>query len=145
MKTVLIFLTVLLSLAACTKGGGGLNDESGITITHARMLPAGKGMNSGAFLKIKNNSGEADTLIGAEFEEAYSVQIHKSFLREDGRRGMEEIKVLPIPPGETVELEPMSYHIMLIRLKEDIGIGSDKALTLIFSKAGRIKTSITVD
>lgn len=145
MKKIFFFLTVLLVAAACSKSGNNIDVKRGISITDGRMLPAGKGMNSGAFLKIKNNGNEADTLLGAEFTDAYSVQIHKSFLLEDGRRGMEEIKKLPIPPGETVELKPMSYHIMLIRLKENAVSGEEKELTLVFGKAGKIKTRVSVD
>jgi periplasmic copper chaperone A len=47
-------------------------------------------------------------------------------------------KGLEIKPGETVELKPGGYHLMLMDLKEQTEDGGKVEGTLVFEKAGTI-------
>lgn len=58
---------------------------------------------------------------------------------------MQEIKGgLEIPAGETVELAPGGYHIMLMELAEPLEEGSKFDLTLTFEKAGEKTVNVEV-
>lgn len=55
---------------------------------------------------------------------------------EDGDHGgmmeMQEVESIPVPAGETVNLEPGGYHVMLADLVEDLAVGDTVQLTLGF-------------
>lgn len=105
-----------------------------LTVTSPWIRAAAKGMNSAMFLTIINNTSNADTLIGAEADFAEIVEIHESFKASNDMMGMRRIDELPIAPYSTVHLKPMSYHIMLIKLTENIHSDSLYSVNLIFQK-----------
>jgi hypothetical protein len=51
---------------------------------------------------------------------------------------------LEIKPGETVELKPGSYHLMLVGLKKPLSPGEHVNGTLIFEKAGSVSVEFDV-
>jgi copper(I)-binding protein len=51
---------------------------------------------------------------------------------------------LEIKPGETVELKPGSFHVMLIDLKAPLTQGEHVKATLVFEKAGAINVEFDV-
>jgi copper(I)-binding protein len=53
-----------------------------------------------------------------------------------GMMGMREVASIAIPTGETVELVPGGYHIMLIDLVRDLDPGDTFEVTLVFERAG---------
>ena len=58
--------------------------------------------------------------------------------------GMREIDALIIPAGETVELVPGGFHLMLIDLAEDLVPGATFDLTLTFADAGEVTVNVEV-
>jgi hypothetical protein len=52
---------------------------------------------------------------------------------------------LEIKPGETVELKPGSFHIMLMGLKQPIEKGQKVKATLEFANAGKVDIEYTVE
>ena len=58
--------------------------------------------------------------------------------------GMREIEALDIPAGETVELVPGGYHLMLIDLARDLEVGDEFDVTLRFESAGEHTVTVTV-
>ncbi len=140
MKKIFLILIIIFSISACSKE----ESKKGIILQDAWIRPAAKGMNSGLFLKIVNNTGINDTLIAAKANFAHIVQIHESFETEDGRKGMKHLKALPVNRGETLTLEPGKYHIMLIRLLQDVKVGEKFKVKLIFSQFGEVETNCRV-
>ncbi|MCU0268434.1 MAG: copper chaperone PCu(A)C [Acidimicrobiales bacterium] len=53
-----------------------------------------------------------------------------------GEMEMREVDQVDLPAGETVELKPGSYHIMLLELAAPLETGSTIEVTLEFEKAG---------
>jgi periplasmic copper chaperone A len=51
---------------------------------------------------------------------------------------------LEVPPGQSVELKPGSYHIMLLDLKRQLKDGDTVKGTLQFEKAGRVEVEYAV-
>ncbi len=140
MRNILLTGLIVVLVFACGKNEDKKIEinKTGIEIKNAWISPSGKGMNTGAFFTIINNSEKDDTLISAKFEFADVVQIHESFKSEDGRFGMNHLEFLVIPKGEEVVFKPRSYHVMLIRLTKDLGFGEKYNLILEFKNAGLI-------
>jgi len=80
-----------------------------------------------------NNSGQhALTLTEIRTDAAASAMLHLSSM-QNGMMVMEHITNLEIPPGESVSLEPGSFHIMLEGLRQSVRAGDSVEIRLHFS------------
>jgi periplasmic copper chaperone A len=59
-------------------------------------------------------------------------------------RMQEMMDGLPLPAGETVTLEPGSYHVMLLELAAPLAVGDEVEVTLQFAEAGEITITAPV-
>jgi copper(I)-binding protein len=108
----------------------------------ARTGPQG-GM-SAAYLRLLNTTGAADTLLRVTSPVAELVELHESYEREGGMRGMRKIPPIPVPPDTNVMLEPGGRHVMLIRLTRGLAEGDSLALTFTFARHGARTLSLPV-
>lgn len=115
------------------------NPSDKIKIINPWMRVGAQGQATGLFFKIENNSAKADTLYKVEFEPAGLVQIHETYDAGNDMMGMREIGKVVIPAKSTFELKPGSYHVMLMKLKQDIKKGYVGEFKLYFKQAGIIK------
>lgn len=68
------------------------------------------------------------------------TQIHEMALDKDVMR-MREVKGLALPAGQTIELKPGGYHVMLLDLKGQVKAGDVVPLTLVLEdKSGQRST-----
>ncbi len=110
---------------------------------YTRTTPPGAPV-AGGFLEITNNGKETDTLIGGKTDFSEAVEVHEMPMI-DGVMKMRQLEGgLEIPPGETVELKPGSFHIMFIDLKEQMIEGEKHKGTLTFKKAGDVEVEFVV-
>lgn len=114
------------------------NPSDKIKIVDPWMRVGAQGQATGLFFKIENNSDKADTLYKVEFAPAGLVQIHETYDAGNDMMGMREVGKIIIPAKSTVELKPGSYHVMLMKLKQDIKKGYVGECTLYFKGAGKI-------
>ena len=61
-----------------------------------------------------------------------------------GEMVMQEVDSIAIPAGETVELKPGGYHIMLIDLAAPLEIGQEFDIVLTFANAGDVTVTVVV-
>jgi periplasmic copper chaperone A len=115
------------------------NPADKIKIIDPWMRVGAEGKATGLFFKIENNSDKADTLYKAEFDLAGKVEIHETYDAGNDMMGMREVEMIVIPAKSTFELKPGSYHVMLMKLKQDIKKGDEGKITLFFMQAGEIK------
>lgn len=100
---------------------------------------------AGGYLKITNTGATADRLIGGSSEVAKRFQVHQMKI-DGGVMTMRELKDgLEIPPGATVELNPSSYHIMMMDLARPLTKGEKVKGSLTFEKAGKVDVEFTVE
>lgn len=146
MRRIIIFVLLTIIVAACSNQNDNTEKalEQVLTIEDPWIRPAGQGMNTGAFFKVINNTAQDDTLYEAEFEPADVVQIHSSFKTEDGRMGMKHEPFAVIEAHSTFLFKPMSYHVMLIRLKQDLKVDETYKLKLFFKRAGEVTVNAVV-
>lgn len=153
MRTVLFLIPTLL-LAACQTDApadtpvdtptdaNSTSTELAISNPYTAAAPAGG--TGGVFLTLTGGP-VPDTLIAASFAGAERVEVHETYDTADGLRGMREIETgLPVPSGETVELAPGGYHIMLINLSEATAEGNTIQLTLDFAQSGPMEVAVPV-
>jgi copper(I)-binding protein len=87
---------------------------------------------TGAFMKL--TALQAMQLVGVSTPVAGTAEVHEMKMDGDVMR-MRAVPKLDLPAGETVELKPGGYHVMLMDLKQPLAPGSTVALTLLLRDA----------
>lgn len=137
---------ILALLVGC---GAGADADLAIEEVWARPAMAGSGgmgaAGTGAlFMRIVNDSGEADRLVGGRTEVANTVEIHETVVEGEVMRMQMLPEGLEIPAGGEVVLKPGSYHVMLIGLQRDLKVGDRFEVELLFEKAGARVVTVEV-
>ena len=88
-------------------------------------VPGQKG--TGAFMSIMAKDGAK--LVGVSSPVAGVVQVHEMKMEGDIMK-MRAVPVLDLPAGQTVQLKPGGYHVMLMDLKQPLPKDSKVPLTL---------------
>ena len=118
-----IALSLMLLAATCTA-------QAQVSIQQAWVrgtVPMQKA--SGAFMQI---SAEKSTrLISADSPVANVVELHEMVMDKDVMK-MRQVAGLDILPGQTLELKPGSFHVMLIDLKAQLKGGDLVPIRLTF-------------
>jgi len=152
MKKILTVLAAV-TLAACSgemnhsEGGeshAAHQMDKGIVISSARVLPPFPGRDTAAgYMSITNHSDMDDTLVSVTSPISGAVEIH-NHIEEDGVMKMRQVAGVPIKAGETVELKPGSFHLMMFKanLPED---QADVSLTLNYEKAPSVTMIVPVE
>jgi copper(I)-binding protein len=115
-----------------------------LEIKNPWIRAAAKGMNTAFFFEVVNGTDKPDTIYGALSDLAEITEVHETFRTDDDRMGMREVEALEIKSGETLQFKPRSYHVMLIKLKNDLPLGSEGSVTLKFKNAGEISVTAEV-
>ena len=109
-----------------------------------RATPKGASV-AGGYMRITNRGTAPDRLVGGSTEAAARFEVH-SMVMEQGVAKMRPVAGgLEIKPGETVELKPGSFHIMLMGLKLPLGKGQKVKGTLEFENAGKVEIEYQVE
>jgi copper(I)-binding protein len=105
--------------------------------------PAAK--TAGGYLKITNHGKYADKLTGASAKGAKAVEVHQMTMDNNVMKMRALKDGLEIKPGETVELKPGSYHLMMMGLSGPFKEGEAVGGTLVFEKAGKVDVEFKVE
>ena len=119
-------------------------NEGIVQITNAWVRPAAKNRNTGIFFNVVNNTNQKVTLFKAKSTVAEKTEIHETFKKNNDMMGMREVDYIVVEPGETFQFKPMSYHVMLINLNEDLTEGNEVELTLIYNNGEELKVNAVV-
>lgn len=152
MRKILVAIAAV-TLAACSgemhssEGGNthaGHQMDEGIVISSARVLPPFPGRDTAAgYMSITNHSKTDDALISVTSPISGAVEIH-NHIEEDGVMKMRQVDGISLKAGETVELKPGSFHLMMFKanLPED---QSDVSLTLNYKNAPSVTMIVPVE
>src|SRR5215510_2236804 len=109
-----------------------------------RATPKGATV-AGAYMSISNKGSAPDRLVSGSTAVAGPFEAH-SMVMEQGVAKMRPVEGgLEIKPGETVELKPGSFHVMLMGLKQPLQKGEKVKGTLEFEKAGKVEIEYAVE
>lgn len=96
----------------------------------------------GGYLELTNTGRVSDRILGGSSPVAGRVEIHNMEMTD----GIMKMRPVPegveIPVGETVQLAPGGYHLMLLDLKQPIAAGDMVQVTLEFEHAGTIDVEL---
>lgn len=156
---VAIVVGLAVMLAACASQGasggivvqdawvraiGGMGMETPETAaTEEVSHPMEMGMNSAAYMVIRNNSSEMDRLLRVDSDVAAAVELHKSEMQNEVMT-MRPVENIEIAAGGEARLEPGGLHVMLIGVKDSLEPGQQVALTLVFENAGSVAVQAQV-
>jgi copper(I)-binding protein len=110
----------------------------------SRAVPKGATVAAG-YLTIRNTGTEPDRLIGGSTPAAGKFEVHEMSMDKGVMRMRPVTDGLVVKPGETVELKPQSFHIMMSGLKQPIEKGKSFKGSLVFEKAGTVDVDFTVE
>ena len=96
-----------------------------------RSVPGQSG--TGAFMKLK--APAATRLVGVSTPVAGVAEVHEMKMEGDTMKMRALSQGLELPAGQTVELKPGGYHLMLMDLKQPVSAGASVPLTLRFVDA----------
>lgn len=96
---------------------------------------------AGGYLTITNNGSQSDRLTGGSADFAGKLEVHEMKMENDVMKMRQLKDGIEIPAGGSIELKPGGYHIMFMKLAEQLKEGESRKAVLEFDKAG----SVTVD
>lgn len=135
--TAFVALTILSAPAAPALAADYKAGSLEISQPWSRATPKGAAV-AGGFMTITNKGSAPDRLIGGSSPVAGRLEVHEMSM-DQGVMKMRQLKNgLEIKPGESVELKPGSYHVMLLELKRPLQAGERFKGTLTFEKAGAV-------
>jgi len=145
MTRTAVFFAIALAIASEGAIAEDYNAGS-ITIGNpwTRATPKGSTV-AGAYMTISNKGSAPDRLVGGSSAVAGRFEVH-SMTMDKGVAKMRPVEGgLEIKPGETVELKPGSFHVMLTGLKQPLEKGKKVKGTLEFEKAGKVEIEYAVE
>lgn len=83
----------------------------------------------GMFMQLHNAGGEELVIQGASSPACERVEIHRTLIEEGVARMILQPE-LRLAPGETLSLEPGSYHLMLIGPRQTLRAGDEVELLI---------------
>lgn len=148
-STRLLCLTVLLFAASLI---GCSSDESEkesvvlgkIELSDGWARPGAKGQSSAAYLSISNGTASKDSITGIASTAAGKAAIHETYKGENGILGMRPAPGQVIHSAEDLYLKPNGFHIMLMKLKEDLAVGDSLDIAITFDQVGTKEIRIPV-
>lgn len=97
---------------------------------------------TGAFMKLTSPTGAK--LVGISTPAAGVAEVHEMKMEGDTMKMRELSSGLDLPAGQTVELKPGGYHVMMMDLKGALAKGATVPMTLSFQDAKGAKTTLDV-
>lgn len=145
MKAVLFCLAFALGAAVAQAQDAPSYKAGALQITQpwSRATPKGAQV-AGAYFKITNTGTTPDRLLGGSTPVAGRFEVHEMSM-DNGVMKMRPVQGgLEIKPGESVELKPGAYHVMMLDLKQPLNKGDHVKATLNFEKAGSVDIEYSV-
>ncbi len=154
----LLSLALLASLTACQTDAPDADaltpeattaEASGaatgpVSVSDPFVTAAPAGGTGGVFMTLIGGA-DSDTLVDARSAVAERVEVHETYDAGDGMRGMRQVENgIPVPSGETVDLAPGGYHVMLLGLADEIAVGDTLDIEAVFARAGAVQVRVPV-
>jgi periplasmic copper chaperone A len=98
-----------------------------------------------AYMTITNTGSADDELVDASVptDVAGLAEIHETAMGEGGMMAMRRVTSIPVPAGQSVELAPGGYHVMVLELVDPLEVGDEVPVTLVF--ASGIEVTVTAE
>ncbi len=159
MNRILLSLALIATLASPVLAHGTTSHEPAATAAPAGpVVTIGDLEITGAFsratlpnapvgagyLTITNKGAADDRLVSVSSVVAGTTQIHEMKMEGDVMKMGELADGLVIPAGGSVTLAPGGFHIMFMKLNQQLVEGTKVPVTLTFAKAGTVEVELMV-
>lgn len=144
MKTGTLIAAVLVVAFAGLLTACGDNAGSVPVIDGQWARPGEEGDNTAAYMSIRNDGDDDIALVGASSDVGQMVEVHESRM-DNGVMRMEEVEEIVVPAGDSIELEPGGFHVMIMHLEQELEPGDEFSLTLHFDDIGDIEIDVPVE
>jgi copper(I)-binding protein len=126
------FFYCLLLISFFLIGSTETRSEETITVSRAwiRAAPGGATVLAGYF-RITNSGQKAEELLSVSSPRFKHIMVHQSVVR-GGVAEMKHVDSFIIKPGQTRNLQPGGYHLMLMHPKTDVKPGQSIPLNFKF-------------
>ena len=104
---------------------------------------AGANGTGAGFMTLRNTGTAPDRLLSAATPAARTVELH-THIRDGDVMRMRPVADIPVPPGQTIRLQPGGLHVMLIGLTRPLERGQQVPLTLRFERGGEVTVMLDV-
>ncbi len=120
----------------------GLAQAQNVEVKDAWARPSVQGQQAtGAFMKI--TAKERLQLLSVSSPVAGVSEVHEMKMEGDVMR-MRAVSALDLPAGQTVELKPGGYHVMLMNLKTPLLKDTTVPLTLVFKDPKGVQSKVEI-
>lgn len=159
LKTIFLMYTLLL-LISCKTEKSELNrsneaskiekedtlfySDSEIEIIDPWVRVAPKGGMTAGYLKVRWKKTDKDSLIGFFTDTSKRHEIHETYDKGDGMKGMRQIDGLALESDALVELAPGGAHLMLMGLSKELAIQDSVDIRLDFKQKESISIKFPV-
>jgi copper(I)-binding protein len=144
MKRILLTAICMSLLALPAEAADVTAGTLKISAPWARATPKGASV-GGGYMTITNTGTAPDRLTGGSTNVSSKFELHEMSMANGVMKMRPLARGLEIKPGQTVELKPGGYHIMLVGMKEQLKAGDHFKATLDFAKAGKVDVDFTVE
>lgn len=107
-----------------------------------KNLPPSVPMRAG-YMTIHNPGEGTVTILSIRSDAFASVEIHRSVM-QDGMMRMDPVEALSIAPGETRQLAPGGYHLMMMQPQQPMRPGQEIQIVLQFDDGSEQQLTMTV-
>lgn len=139
----------LLIISACSGRKSDSQNPSDRELTGQIELedqwarPGSAGGNSAGYLTIFNGTRQDQVIDGLQTDQANTTELHESF-EENGQSGMRPTPNMTIRSGDSLVLEPGSFHIMFMDIENNWDTGDSIQVILTFSETGSVQTTLPI-
>ncbi|WP_257265507.1 copper chaperone PCu(A)C [Endozoicomonas sp. ONNA2] len=133
MMALMVLLTAHTTMAGDSHGHLAGNSAQSVQLLNASARATRPGMSSSAaYMTIRNGTHEAVQIRSLSSPVARKTELHTTEMN-NGMMKMRRVDNLTIKPGDTLELKPGGYHVMLMGLDKPIARNSEVPVTITFS------------
>ena len=143
MKQLLFCISILIGLSTIALADGIKFKQLEIDDAWIKETPPNHPM-TGGYLKIENEGNTADVLIGVSADFAMKSEIHEMKMEGDVMKMRPLENGLVIPADGEVYLKPGGYHLMFMKLKQQMIPMDVHQVTLTFENSGSITIPMIV-
>lgn len=115
-----------------------------IAIGHPWTRAAGANATGAGFMTLRNTGTQPDRLVSAASPIARHIELH-THVRDGDVMRMRPVESVPVPAGQSVELRPGGYHLMMMGLTAPLQQGARVPVTLRFERAGEVQVELSVE
>lgn len=143
MKHFFLLICFLFGVPNLTLAGGIKFNQLEINGAWIKETPLNHSM-TGGYFTIENHGDTVDVLVGVSADFAMKIEIHEMKMEGDVMKMRPLDDGLEIPAGGKVHFKPGGYHLMFMKLKQQMVPMDVHQVTLTFKSSGSVTMPMIV-